>query len=72
MGGVPVSSADALVAPSPLTYDFVLANPPFGKKSSMSFTNEKGEEEGDDLTYNVRCEHAFAQVVGDDHCDRAA
>jgi type I restriction enzyme M protein len=30
----------------------VMANPPFGKKSSMSFTNEEGEEEIDDLTYN--------------------
>ena len=30
----------------------VLANPPFGKKSSMSFTNEEGEQETDDLTYN--------------------
>ncbi len=27
-------------------------NPPFGKKSSMSFTNEEGEDEADDLTYN--------------------
>jgi type I restriction enzyme M protein len=51
-GGVSVSPADALVAPSAVTYDFVLANPPFGKKSSMSFTNEEGEEESDDLTYN--------------------
>lgn len=30
----------------------VLANPPFGKKSSMTFTNEEGEQEKDDLTYN--------------------
>jgi len=30
----------------------VLANPPFGKKSSMTFTNEEGEQERDDLTYN--------------------
>jgi len=30
----------------------VLANPPFGKKSSMSFTNDEGEQETDDLTYN--------------------
>jgi type I restriction enzyme M protein len=30
----------------------VLANPPFGKKSSTSFTGEAGEEERDDLTYN--------------------
>jgi len=30
----------------------VLANPPFGKKSSMIFTNEEGEQEKDELTYN--------------------
>ena len=47
-----VSPNDALVAPSPQSYDYVLANPPFGKKSSMSFTNEEGEQETDDLTYN--------------------
>lgn len=47
-----VSPNDALVAPSPRTFDYVLANPPFGKKSSMSFTNEEGEQETDDLTYN--------------------
>jgi len=47
-----VSPNDALVAPSVTTFDYVLANPPFGKKSSMSFTNEDGEQERDDLTYN--------------------
>jgi type I restriction enzyme M protein len=47
-----VSPNDALVAPGPQSYDYVLANPPFGKKSSMSFTNEEGEQETDDLTYN--------------------
>lgn len=31
--------------------DYVLANPPFGKKSSMTFTNEEGEEDKDALTY---------------------
>ena len=51
-GGVPISPNDALVAPSAMTFDYVLANPPFGKKSSMSFTNEEGEQETDDLTYN--------------------
>ena len=51
-GDVSVSPNDALVAPSARTYDYVLANPPFGKKSSMSFTNEEGEQETDDLTYN--------------------
>ena len=29
--------------PARQTYDYVLANPPFGKKSSMSFTNDEGE-----------------------------
>lgn len=47
-----ISPNDALVAPSGKTVDYVLANPPFGKKSSMSFTNEEGEQETDDLTYN--------------------
>jgi len=47
-----VSPNDALVAASPQSFDYVLANPPFGKKSSMSFTNEEGEQATDDLTYN--------------------
>jgi type I restriction enzyme M protein len=47
-----ISSADALVAQPSQTVDYVLANPPFGKKSSMTFTNEEGEQEKDDLTYN--------------------
>ncbi|CAN5172726.1 class I SAM-dependent DNA methyltransferase [soil metagenome] len=47
-----ISPNDALVADSGKRYDYVLANPPFGKKSSMSFTNEEGEQEKDDLTYN--------------------
>jgi len=51
-GGVSISPNDSLVAPSAQTYDYVLANPPFGKKSSMSFTNDEGEQEKDDLTYN--------------------
>ena len=47
-----ISPADALIAASPTTYDYILANPPFGKKSSQTFTNEEGEQEKDDLTYN--------------------
>lgn len=47
-----VSPNDALVAPSSKTFDYVLANPPFGKKSSMSFTNEEGGQETESLTYN--------------------
>lgn len=53
MGGESlISPNDALIASSPLSVDYVLANPPFGKKSSMSFTNEEGEQESEDLTYN--------------------
>jgi len=47
-----ISPADALISSSPTTYDYVLANPPFGKKSSQTFTNEEGEQEKEDLTYN--------------------
>ena len=51
-GEAPISPNDALVADSGQRFDYVLANPPFGKKSSMSFTNEEGEQEKDDLTYS--------------------
>lgn len=47
-----ISSADALVADEGKRFDYVLANPPFGKKSSMTFTNEEGEQEREDLVYN--------------------
>jgi len=47
-----ISPADALVADTCVRVDYVLANPPFGKKSSMTFTNDEGEQESDDLTYN--------------------
>ena len=51
-GGAPISTNDALVADSGQRFDYVLANPPFGKKSSMTFTNEEGGQETDNLTYN--------------------
>lgn len=47
-----ISPADALIAPPSTTFDYVLANPPFGKKSSQTFTNQEGELEKEDLTYN--------------------
>lgn len=47
-----ISSEDALLSTPKTTFDYVLANPPFGKKSSMTITNEDGEEEKDDLIYN--------------------
>lgn len=51
-GDTLISPNDALIAANPVSVDYVLANPPFGKKSSMSFTNEEGEQETDELTYN--------------------
>ena len=47
-----ISPNDSLIEASETRYDYVLANPPFGKKSSMTFTNEEGEQEKEDLTYN--------------------
>lgn len=47
-----ISSADALITDSGKRFDYVLANPPFGKKSSMTITNEEGEQEKQILTYN--------------------
>ncbi len=47
-----ISPADALISDTGLRVDYVLANPPFGKKSSMTFTNDEGEQDTDDLTYN--------------------
>lgn len=46
-----VERSDALIAEPPQKFDYVLANPPFGKKSSMTITNEDGEEDRDALTY---------------------
>lgn len=46
-----VVNSDALTSESKLRVDYVLANPPFGRKSSMTITNEDGEEDRDALTY---------------------
>jgi len=47
-----ISSADALVSDNGKRYDYVLANPPFGKKSSMTITNEEGKQEKQDYIIN--------------------
>ncbi len=47
-----ISSKDALISSPKKHYDYVLANPPFGKKSSMTITNEKGKVVKQDLSYN--------------------
>ncbi|QQP91230.1 SAM-dependent DNA methyltransferase [Skermanella sp. TT6] len=46
-----VDRSDALISEPKRKVDYVLANPPFGKKSSMTFTNGEGEEDKDALTY---------------------
>lgn len=46
-----VDRADALLSDPGKRYDYVMANPPFGKKSSMTITNGEGEENRDALTY---------------------
>ena len=51
-GNVPVSLGDALLTDPGYRVDYVLTNPPFGKKSSITFTNEDGEQEDEDLVYN--------------------
>ena len=47
-----ISPNDSLIADTGERFDYVLTNPPFGKKSSMTFTNDEGEQEREDLTYN--------------------
>ncbi|MFM2225629.1 MAG: hypothetical protein RJA07_1831 [Bacteroidota bacterium] len=47
----PVERSDSLISQPNEHFDYVLANPPFGKKSSTTVTNEDGELEKDTLTY---------------------
>ena len=51
-GNVPIAYGDALLTDPGYRVDFVLTNPPFGKKSALTFTNEEGEQEEEDLVYN--------------------
>lgn len=46
-----VERADALLYKPSVYVDYVLANPPFGKKSSMTITNADGEADKDSLVY---------------------
>jgi len=51
-GNVPVRRGDSLLTDPGYRVDYVMTNPPFGKKSSLTFTNEEGEQEEEDLVYN--------------------
>ena len=50
-GSVPIELGDSLLKDPGYRVDYVLTNPPFGKKSSYTFTNEEGEEDKEDLVY---------------------
>lgn len=47
-----ISSKDALTSDTGARYDYVLTNPPFGKKSSITITNGSGKQDKEDLRYN--------------------
>lgn len=47
-----ISPHDALAVDTKQRFDYVLANPPFGKKSSITATNGESEQEKKDFTYN--------------------
>lgn len=51
-GEVTVAAKDSLAADPGARYDYVLTNPPFGKKSSITVTNAEGEQEKQTLSYN--------------------
>jgi len=48
----PIVRNDSLIAEPSEKFDYVLANPPFGKKSSITVTNEDGTQSKEALTYN--------------------
>lgn len=47
----PIIEKDSLGQTPRTTYDVVLTNPPFGKKSTVTIINEEGEEAKEALTY---------------------
>jgi type I restriction enzyme M protein len=47
----PIERADSLLASPSQKFDFVLTNPPFGKKSSITISNEDGTQSKETLTY---------------------
>ena len=51
-GKSPITRNDALLSDPGERFDYILTNPPFGKKSTLTITNEDGEQEDEDLVYN--------------------
>jgi type I restriction enzyme M protein len=50
---VPIEVRDALGGHGGKYYEMVMTNPPFGKKSSVTIVNEKGEAEKESLTIHA-------------------
>ena len=48
----PIIRNDSLISEPNDKFNYVLANPPFGKKSSITVTNEDGTQSKESLTYN--------------------
>ena len=46
-----IAREDSLLTKPSGSYDYVLTNPPFGKKSSITITNEEGMQKRESLTY---------------------
>ena len=47
----PIERADSLLVSPSQKFDYVLTNPPFGKKSSITISNEDGTQSKETLTY---------------------
>ncbi len=47
----PIERADSLLTAPAEKFDYVLTNPPFGKKSSITISNEDGTQSKETLTY---------------------
>ncbi len=48
----PITRNDSLISDPGKRFDYILTNPPFGKKSSTTITNEEGEQKREALSYN--------------------
>jgi type I restriction enzyme M protein len=47
----PINVSDSLLTPPGEYFDYVLTNPPFGKKSSITIVNEEGKTDRESITY---------------------
>jgi type I restriction enzyme M protein len=62
-GKSPIRVADSLRGHPGETFDIVMTNPPFGRKSSVTFANEEGREERESKGAKVPNSRVFVNVV---------